>query len=52
MNCAPAGGVIGRSITRRRLFAGRENSRLRENMAGCGQSTRRSPPSRRHTTSA
>src|SRR4029077_6722523 len=29
-----------------------DNSRLRRNMAGCGQSARGSPPSRRHTTSA
>src|SRR5579862_1381801 len=36
----------------RRLVERDDNSRLRRNMAGCGQSARRSPPSRRHTTSA
>ncbi len=38
--------------SRRRLIDRGENSRPRRNMAGCGQSARRSPPSRRHTTSA
>src|SRR5260370_40768186 len=39
------------TMARRRIEAS-DNSRPRGIMAGCGQSARRSPPSRRHTTSA